>query len=612
VGTPVAGPGTTTRGTYELPEHKYQSFGTYDATITVMTNDGCANSLTKKVFILPYSTVQPVASAAYFEDFETDDGGWIAEAIEVPSTPLSDTSWVWGVPNGANINTGARGSAKVWWTGQQTTPESTYASNEHSVVNGPCFNLSSLRRPMISLDYFADMDISDGAVLQYSTDGGINWFVVGNTQNLNQGINWFNASSIFSNPGLQTIGQLGWTGTSATMNQGKWTNARFNLDMIDPALRSQVRIRIAFASDDGNPGPGPYNGFAFDNVFVGDKKRTVLVEHFVNTASTIATNARDYLDDLYNDQAILSFRDPDFLKVQYHVNVPGFDQLNSDNPVDPGARSFFYNLSQPPVTIMDGILGMFYGKNMNGDHVNINAIQLDRRALEDPSFEITGITFDATAPADILRARVDFTYIDSVTNRTEPVTFQAALIETDVAGNKNVLRKLLLQPEGFSVSRTWTYQDVQTINIDYTLDVPIVNSNNLYLVVFVQDKTTGQATSRRILQSKMVPAPPKVGIPPVGIEDDPATAEIKDINVFPNPASRIVNFYLENELTRDYTWQIVDQRGVMIMNGALNNDLSTPQQVAIDSLANGIYFVRFGLPDKTLVYRKIAILNKGN
>jgi hypothetical protein len=618
VGTPVPGAGTTTRGTYDIPEHKYQSFGTYDATITVLTNDGCANSVTKKVFILPYSTVQPVAGAAYFENFEVDDGGWIAEAIPVAvNIPLSDTSWVWGIPTGANINSGAGNSAKAWWTGRNTSPESSYFPNEHSVVNGPCFDLSQLRRPMISLDYFVDADVLDGAVLQYSTNGGIDWFIIGSSQNLNQGINWFNAASIFANPGLQTIGQVGWTGTSSLLNQGRWINARFNLDMIDPVKRSQVRIRVAFASNDGNASVGPYNGFAFDNVFVGDKKRTVLVENFTNLGSSLAKNARDYLNTLYDDQALLPHPESDFFKIQYHVGIPSMDVLNNQNPTDPGARAFFYNVTQPPITIMDGILGSFYNKNMNGDHANINAVELDRRALEDPTFVVNNVTFDATAPSNVLRATIDLTYIDSLVNRTEPVIFQVALLEdnvvqTDVVPNRNVLRKFLLQPEGFAVNRTWTYQDIQTLNIDYTLDVPVNDPNNLYLAIFVQDKTTGQATSRRILQSAIVKAPAKVGVPPVGIEDDPATAEIRNISVYPNPASKVVNFYLENELTRDYTWQIIDQRGVMIMNGLLNNDLSTPQQVSIDDLANGIYFVRFGLPDKTLVYRKIAVLNKGN
>jgi hypothetical protein len=86
--------------------------------------------------------------------------------------------------------------------------------------------------------------------------------------------------------------------------------------------------------------------------------------------------------------------------------------------------------------------------------------------------------------------------------------------------------------------------------------------------------------------------------------------EIANIAVYPNPASQRVNFFLENTLTKDYAWEIIDQRGVTVLSGALKHDLSTPQQVEIKDLANGIYFVRFTQADKTMVYRKVAIMNR--
>jgi hypothetical protein len=178
-------------------------------------------------------------------------------------------------------------------------------------------------------------------------------------------------------------------------------------------------------------------------------------------------------------------------------------------------------------------------------------------------------------------------------------------VETDVNGNRNVVRKLILESEGQTETREWRYRDTFSINIDYTLDVPVVDPSKLYVAVFIQEKNP-----IRILQAALVKAPSKVGVPPVGLPDDPYAAEIGKISVYPNPASNKVNFYLENTLTRDYQWQIVDQRGVQILKGDLNRDLSMPQQVEVKDLSNGIYFVRFALSDKTIVYRKLAILNK--
>lgn len=601
---PVGTHGGTTTGVYERPDHQYAAFSTYDVTLSVTTNDGCSNAITKKVFILPYSTLELDANSDYFETFETSNGGWIEEAGMATNlvNVKSDTSWIWGLPAGAHITSGANNSQRAWWTGANSSGNDiSYFSNENSSVNGPCFDLTKLERPMVSLDYFADMDASDGAVLQYSIDGGNNWRIVGNeSQTVEEGINWFNGRSLLSKPGGQTLGQYGWTGNK-DQAQGVWKTARFNLDMVPVASRRQVRLRVAFASNDGNPA-GQYDGFAFDNFFVGNKKRTVLVENFTNLASNSARTASLQLDVLHANQALYHAQ-PDFVKIQYHMSVPAFDQVNRDNPSDPGARSFFYNVSAPPHTIMDGLVGNYYGKVLNGDHAQIDQIELDRRALEDPEFLVDTAIF-AAAPNDVLRAQVSFSFA-SAKNLSTPVIFQVALVEDGLNGYRNVLRKLLLQSEGFTVNRTWTAGDLQTIDIDYPIDVPIVNSNNLYVVAFVQDKTT-----RRILQARIFKAPTKVGITPVGIEDDPATAEIRNISVYPNPASQRLNFFLENELTGDYSWDIVDQRGVSVLKGELIKDLSSPQQVSIGEIANGIYFVRFKRGDKTVVHRKIAVMNR--
>ena len=143
------------------------------------------------------------------------------------------------------------------------------------------------------------------------------------------------------------------------------------------------------------------------------------------------------------------------------------------------------------------------------------------------------------------------------------------------------------------------------VPLNYPVDVPIADPDNLYLITFVQDKLT-----RHILQASIVPVPRKVGLTPVGVEDNPFLAEIRNIHVYPNPASKHVNFALENPLSRDYTYRIIDQRGVTILEGNLNHDLTTPQQVDLNVLWNGIYFVQFRTQGKLVTYRKVAVMNR--
>jgi hypothetical protein len=603
-----------TTGTYKAPNHKYAEFGTYNSRITVKTNDGCVNDVTKKVFILPYSTVKPVTSLAYFEDFETDDGGWIAEAFNARNSSSgtiikSDTSWVWGIPNGTLINSGAGGSSHAWWTGKNN---GSYFAYENSMVNGPCFDLSELNRPMISLDYICDTDASDGTVLQYSPDGGINWFVVGPAEASGQGkegINWFNELSILANPGNQLLAQYGWTGTKKN-HQGKWLNARFNMDMVPPKDRKQVRLRFAFASNDGNI--ESVEGFAFDNIFVGDKSRNVLIEHFTNAANGLS--ASQYLDNLYDEQTLkLNKLQSDFFKIQYHVAIPGVDELNQANPADPAARALYYGFTTPPVTIMDGIVGKYkIGQDsitLTGGHADIDKELLDQRALEDPLFSID-IVPNASA-SNVLSASIKFTYIDSVQNLSNPVIFHAALIETDVIGNdltqKNVVRKLLLEKDGIkgiTETRTWVKKQSYSIDVNYTLDVPVANPDNLKLVAFVQDKITG-----KIHQAVIVQSPAKEGVPPVAVADNPVFGDIAAIKIYPNPASKYLNFALDNVLTHDYGYEVIDQRGIAVLKGDVNHDLRSPQRIEIKDIANGVYFVKIALSDKAIVYRKVVVLN---
>jgi hypothetical protein len=233
--------------------------------------------------------------------------------------------------------------------------------------------------------------------------------------------------------------------------------------------------------------------------------------------------------------------------------------------------------------------------------------------LEDPAFLLKSVTFDDTAPSSQLKAQVVLSYVDSVNSLSNPVTFQALLVESDIVVDgspdlrKNVVRKFLFNTEGLTTTKTWNETEEQILDIDYTMSVPINDPENLYLVIFAQDKKT-----TRILQSSIVKAPMKEGVQPVGTIEDPALAEIKDINLYPNPASKVVNFHLGRSTTKEYTWSIVDQRGVTMSQGKVERDLSIPQQVDVKNLANGVYFVQFALGDKTVLYKKLVVMNSGN
>ena len=127
---------------------------------------------------------------------------------------------------------------------------------------------------MISLKYWVDAQAGfDGAVVQYSTDGGGVWQQVGDAEG--GGINWYNSRNLSGKPGGQS--NFAWSDSVSS-----WQDGRYNLDAIPDALRDRVILRIAFGSNDDNPSGRVLNGFAFDDIFIGEKSRNVLVEHFTN------------------------------------------------------------------------------------------------------------------------------------------------------------------------------------------------------------------------------------------------------------------------------------------------------------------------------------------
>jgi hypothetical protein len=590
-------------GTFKNPFHKYAVFGTYQPKLTVNTNDGCNNSYQKSIFILPYSTVTPLPTSSYREDFEATDGGYQVESFGAPL----DSSWVWKIPDGINI----KGGSKSWWTGLCNVKNgTTYDSLESSVVNGPCFNLNSLYRPMISMDYWVNTPSTHGAALQYSIDGGITWLNIGKPDH---GLNWYSSNLIVSNPGQQKIGPFGWTGASQT----QWKRASFNLDTLLYYKHDQVRIRIAFAGNANDNIQTPYNGFAFDNVFVGDKTKNVLIEQFTNENQTnppgaAAADADRYFDNLLANEIGFRSGSTDFNTIQYHVRFPQPDVFSQSNAEDPAARALYYKVQGVPYSMLDGIqTNKFPTSNPTaGDYHNISPIEIDRRALRTPPLTITQIDTTGTAPTNhTLNVKV---HIRADTAITYPLYAQVALVESPVVISgtdpnpgtyHNVVRKLLFAGDGVTKSGVMAVNDTQVFGKgDVEINTKIADPTKLYLVAFIQNFVT-----REVLQSAVMPLTKKVGSLITGIE--PSTAELEQIQIYPNPANGKFSFGTSGDFPDNCIWKIADQRGINVMTGNFNDAFNGVKSVDITSLTNGVYFVAIGAPGKNPVYKKLVVLN---
>ncbi|MGK7392452.1 MAG: PKD-like domain-containing protein, partial [Candidatus Cyclobacteriaceae bacterium M2_1C_046] len=609
-----------TEGTFKNPKHIFPDNNTYRVELSALTSEGCMASNDKNVFILPVSTED---NFPYVQSFESNDGGWVAAEIQessvinnvYESVVVSDPVWRWEVPNGNFIDSASHGD-KAWWTGKKS-PFDAYNVNLQTVIEGPCINILQLDRPMISLDYWSNSTQgTDGAVVQYSVDGGFEWKVLGGQLNYKvgeDGLNWYTETSLISKPGRQDLG-FGWSGRS-----DGWKTARFSLDEIkneytrleqlEPERVQIPRIRIAFGSDNNQEGAftdkgDTLDGFAIDNIFIGEKQRTVLVEHFTDHGLTASRDADKNITAVYNAQ--MEIKDTvDFISLQYHINYTGNDTLHNDNIEDVNARVQHYGIEQPPVTILDGILRQ-----------TLTAKKADQLSLKNPIFKINIDTAAGAVPDEnILNFAIVIEKVsvqDSRYSMFDDPDFegrfavQAAVIEESIETSSgeifyNVMKKLVLPTD----KRINWQKDQTSVTIDAhweIKDVPIYDPSKLAIVVFIYDPET-----KEIYNVGYSKAPAKTGGPITAVDEELLNA-IANIQMYPNPASRELNIavgtYFEG---KPLDYDIVDLKGVTVVNGRIR---SGEERADVSRLANGIYYVVISSEGSTIMYKKIMVVNR--
>lgn len=206
----------------------------------------------------------PITVFPYTEGFEATNGGWTTGGT------LSD--WAWGTPAKSVIN-GAATGAKCWVVGGLTG--SSYNDGEASWLQSPCFDFTGLQYPYISFSVFWEMERRfDGAGFQYSTNLGASWTNVGTISDpvncLNN--NWFNFSPIQYLNTLATV-RDGWSGniqsTAGSCQGGGGSGGWVIAQHIMPNLAGTPNVIFRFIFGAGTQ-CNAYNGFAVDDIFIGD------------------------------------------------------------------------------------------------------------------------------------------------------------------------------------------------------------------------------------------------------------------------------------------------------------------------------------------------------
>lgn len=568
-------------GTGRTPVTTYTDTGRDIVQLVVTSVANCRDTIQKPVFIVP---INPAITEdnSYSVNFDSDEGQWIAGG--------QNSSWQHGTPGGTVINrdSSATGTGRAWVTNLTGNNN----SGEQSWVLSPCFDFSQAQKPVISLDIWSDTPRGiDGAVLQYNESGNIedntNWIVVGSVAG---GINWYDQNGIASKPGNQLAGDVGWTGDATGGRYRGWKHAVFNLDML--IGKPNVKFRIAFASNVGSQ-----EGFAFDNVFIGERSRTVLIESFTN--SSPEANTRLY-NDFFNSLATSS---TEIVKIQYHTSFPGFDTLNVVNSRMNNARAAFYGITSAPSLRIDGKFGAgpiaSWAPSLYSDEVlEPSPLKIDIAAPVKNGGIVrinSTITNVAGAPLPLRDVHV-FTVVLEKNIDTQPWIGNGGDLQFNY-----VARDILPSPSGVPINRDLGAGEVYEMPELIWDHSKLTKPDNAAIAIFVQSI---QGDGKNVYQAKLYDNPPQPDV--VTSVTEPSI--YKQARVYPNPSDQAVNIELPVPSSQLIPVKLFDSFGREVYSGSFRQGERT-KAIMTKEFAAGIYYLQFGNSGESGSKRKVMVVH---
>lgn len=566
-------------------DHSFTAIDNYSIEFTAITENNCYASIADTIYLRPY--IQNItAETPYSQDFEGNALGWFSFGhINSPQNSwkfetVGETDFPYDLPDNGN---------KAWYT--DLVRKDTF---EQSWVSSPCFNFSNMRRPMISLDRKISSDRDrDGAVLQYTINDGQTWQNVGAVDD--GSIEWYNTFRIQNGPGSQGEG---WTGEFVFDPSEPWKQSRHDLDVL--VGKPRVQFRIAYGS--AGTSIVANEGFAFDNIWIGERSRVVLIEHFTNSGDGFSNDRNGDINELVANNPL------DVIDIQYHAELGTLvDQMNKDNPAPASSRSLFYSTQQVPYALIDGGLSeMAY--DFDDKSQPFDTLDLFTRALVDPSFEIKLDVVDTLGALEIdidLKALEDLPETEYIVHT---VIIERLINAQDYWGPRvmdtafqNVVRAMAPNSAGTSLLRSWTTGDTEELSISWESSEKILNRGLLAVVVFVQE-----ASTREVFQAASND-PDLNGNPVIISIRDYMSERDLSLMVYPNPARNEAFVVFDGALKEDLEIQLYSHTGSLVRNALVPAGYRT-YRLDVNGLSEGVYLIRAVQRDRVVGTRRLMII----
>ena len=467
----------------------------------------------------------------YIEDYSRNAGTVLADR---PNSP-----WQWGDLLGQRLDFDF-----PLWSLHRGLP---YQGGDTARLYLPCVVLSPLDRPMIELDWQADLYDFDGLALEYYDQDSELWRPLGER---GRGRNWYNNSSplfgLFNIQDLSTGTRLeGFTG-----RQLSWQNSRYALD--EYRSETPLRLRLSFGSLSGVPNTEQREGFALRRLALRQRQRQALFELFSNSQ---APAMAAWQQQIYQFLGRQHWR-RDLVFCQYPTANSGPDALYVDSRI-PGSNSrlLYYGARDKDLYINGVYL----------DPALMQAARLEQEILDDADFELR------IENLHLAQGRIHWTaHLRALRNLPEAeYSLQALALEDSILADGRmqyrILDRFIPEPGGQMLRRSFRRGD--SLSLSLSAPLPLGEQDpDLWLsriaAGFIQresDKKVLQVAQTRnfrwALGTGLVASP----------DLDPAAAPI-ELLPYPNPARELV--WIKGELPLGCTWQLFDLQGRLLSQGA--------------------------------------------
>lgn len=180
----------------------------------------------------------PTFAAPHTDNFDNSNNWSHADGLD---------QWQYGTPTSGNAPVTSPYSAPNVW---DVNLSGNYQNSSNDNLYSPFFTFTNVVNAELRFYHWYESEMSwDGGRVDYSTDGGQTWQVLG-TQNDPLGTNWYTTSSLISS------GLPAWEGSS-----GGYIQSTYNLSFLDN-YPNPVQFRFNFSSDGSVNG---YAGWTVDN-----------------------------------------------------------------------------------------------------------------------------------------------------------------------------------------------------------------------------------------------------------------------------------------------------------------------------------------------------------